>query len=164
MYNDDFRYYREYQFVHWHEIETWNFEELKCAEPKIINNYFNCPRFFEELKFMPGAVEVLDQIKNNYEIIIVSMGEQPNLIGKELWLKENLPYAKFIGCNMSEYEDKSHVDMSDSIFIDDCSKNLLTSNAETKILFGDTYAWNKDWMGTRCFNWYDFKRWIENNE
>lgn len=34
-------------------------------------------------------------------------------------------------------------------------KNLVTSNAKLKILYGDLYDWNKDWNGIRKWNWYE---------
>ena len=45
---------------------------------------------------MDNAKEVLNRLKNKYEIMIVSMGVEPNLFGKEIWIKDNLLFAKFI--------------------------------------------------------------------
>lgn len=110
---------------------------------------------------MDWAKEVLDKLKENYDITIVSMGYSPNLKAKELWINEHLPYCKFIGVNFKEYLDKSHIDMNDSIFIDDSAHNLITSNAAYKICFGDKYKWNKDWDGERCYNWSDVNNYLE---
>lgn len=153
LYNEDFKYYKDFRPIHWTEVNTWDFTELKCATKEYINTYFNQPRFYEKLRFMENAKYVLDKLSTKYNIIIVSMGYSPNLVGKELWIKENIPYAKFVGCNLKEYEDKSHIDMSGGILIDDNSKNLITCNADEKILYGDTYPWNEDWNGNRSYNW-----------
>ena len=40
---------------------------------------------------MDNAKEALNILKENYEIVIVSMGIKPNLFGKEIWIKDNLP-------------------------------------------------------------------------
>ena len=109
---------------------------------------------------MDNAKDVLSRLKENYEIIIVSIGIQPNLFGKEIWIKDNLPYAKFIGINMEKYKDKLSVDMSDGILIDDEQRYLDNSNANIKICFGDVYEWNENWMGKRCFNWTDLENYL----
>lgn len=111
---------------------------------------------------MDNAYEVLSYlIHKGYEIYIVSMGTTQNLVGKSIWLKENLPNANFIACNFDTYKDKSHIDMSDGILIDDEERYLNNCNAQTKICFGDKYEWNKEWQGVRCYNWYDIKRYFE---
>lgn len=104
---------------------------------------------------MDLAKETIDKLKNEYKIIIVSSGYSPNLLAKEVWIRENLPYCDFIGVNFKEYSNKSHVDMSNGIFIDDSENNLTTSNAELKICFGKKYKWNSNWDGIRCENWLD---------
>lgn len=113
---------------------------------------------------MDWAEEILDELKDEYEITIVSCGYSPNLRAKELWIKEHLPYCKFIGVNFKEYSDKSHIDMSDGIFIDDSFKNLETSNAKYKICFGDEYEWNKDNTYIRLYNWNDVDNYISQLE
>ena len=60
---------------------------------------------------------------------------------------------RYYGIDISKHTDKRKVDMSDGIFIDDVSKNLITSNANKKICFGEPMPWNADWCGERCFNW-----------
>lgn len=104
---------------------------------------------------MSWAEKVLDDLKNIYEITIVSSGYSPNLVAKELWINKHLPYCNFIGVNLKEYKDKSHINMQDGIFIDDSMQNLVTSNAILNICFGDDYEWNKNWQGIRCRNWMD---------
>lgn len=109
---------------------------------------------------MDNAKEVLNRLKNKYEIMIVSMGVQPNLFGKEIWIKDNLLFAKFIGIDMKKYKDKSSIDMSDGILIDDEQRYLDNSNANIKICFGDEYKWNEAWKGIRCFNWTELENYL----
>ena len=154
LYSEDFQYYKEFQKIDWSEIESWDFKELSLTNREYINTYFNSPRFFDRAEYMPWCKEMLIKLSNYYNIIIISMGCSPNLIGKEIWIKNNLPFCNFIGVNLKEYKDKSHIDMSNSIFIDDSYLNLTTSNADLRIC-GDKYEWNKDWQGIRCANWHD---------
>ena len=161
MYNEDFKYYKDFKPVKWWEIETWNFEECNCAKPEYIDTYFNQPRFFKYITYMDWAKEILDELKEIYKIIIISAGYSPNLYGKSIWVKENLPYCDFIGVNLKQYTDKSHIDMQDGIFIDDSYNNLITSNAMFNICFGDEYVWNKNWKGVRCNNWHDVRDFLQ---
>ena len=156
LYNEDFQYYKAFKHIDWCDIKTWTFDELELASKDYINQLWNQPRFFEYLEFMDNGEEVLNVIKDEYDIDIVSMAFAPNGRGKKIWIQEHMPYVKHIEIvNMREYIDKSHIDMSNAVFIDDSSGNLLSSNAKQKILFGDVYDWNKDWKETRCHNWYE---------
>lgn len=143
-------------------MNTWDFKECNCAKTEYINTYFNQQRFFDNLTYMDWAKEVLNELNENNEITIVSSGYSPNLKAKEIWVKENLPYCKFVGVNMKEYKDKSHIDMSDGIFFDDSYNNLATSNALVNVCFGELYPWNEKWKGVRCKNWNDVSKKIIN--
>ena len=87
LYNEDFKYYKKFEYIHWTDIRTWDFLECNCAKPEYINTYFNQQRFFDRVEFMDNAEEVLNRLKDKYEIIIVSMGYSPNLRAKEYWIK-----------------------------------------------------------------------------
>ena len=162
LYNEDFVAYKKYEPVNWVDINTWDFKELQAATREQINHYFNQPRFFMNLEIMPLAINIIDSLSINNDVIIVSSGYSPNLILKEKWCKEHfLQSVKFRGVNLKEHSDKSHIDMSNGIFIDDSMNNLTTSNADIKICFGDIYEWNKDWNGVRCFNWTDVQDYLK---
>lgn len=155
-YNEDFNYYDKYKYILPEQIQTWNFEECNCASEKYIDTYFNQKRFFDKLKFMPNAFDMLRRlVMLGYNVVIVSMGNTPNLKGKDIWIKENLPFCNFIGVDLSKYNNKNHIDMSDGILVDDCATNLITSNAIKNVCYGDYYPWNKDWHKERISNWYE---------
>ena len=165
LYNEDFKYFPNFKYINWIDIKTWEFKELYLTSRDYILSYFGQPRFFENIEFMDNAYEIISNLSNiGYEVCIVSMGTLQNLLGKSIWIKEHIPDIDFIGIDMSQYKDKSHIDMSDGILIDDEKRYLDSSNAKTKICFGDEYEWNKKWDGTRCYNWYDIKRYIEKLE
>ncbi len=165
LYNEDFKYFPEFMHINWVDMKTWEFKELSLTSRDYILSYFGQPRFFENVEFMDNAYEIISNLSNRgYEICIVSMGTPQNLLGKGLWLKEHIPDIDFIGIDMSQYKDKSHIDMSDGILIDDEKRYLDSSNAKIKICFGDEYEWNKEWSGIRCYNWYDVKRYMKKLE
>lgn len=165
MYDDDFSTYSDYEKIPWTEINTWDFTELKCASSEYINMYFNQKRFFDFVQPMDNFDEIVNRLKDRFFIKLCSMGYTPNLRRKELYIQEHYPFAEFIGVNFKSFPDKSHIDMSDGVIIDDSISNLQHSNAQLKILFGEDYLWNKGWTGFRCYNWYDversLKRWVK---
>ena len=164
LYNEDFSLYSKFKPIDWADVKTWDFQELELATPEYINYYFNQPRFFKKVQTMPDAREVISWLSERYEIIFCSLCYSPNGRGKEKWIKENFPYAKFINVSMKEYQDKNHIDMSNAIFLDDAASNLEGSNAPIKVCFGSLYPWNESWDGDRCDNWLDFKHYVEELE
>lgn len=156
LYNEDFRYCSDFVPVVPCDIDTYEFQELSLATTEYIKLLWNQPRFFERLQFIDNAREVLPILAEEYDIEIATLGSPQNLYGKEIWIKENMPYVKAMHLiDMEQYKDKSHIDMSGAIFLDDNAEMLKTSNAEVKIAFGDVYNWNKNWTRNRYFNWYE---------
>ena len=161
IYDEDFQYYSDYKKIPWKEVTSWNFNELSAAPEKYIDHYFNQKRFFDKVEMYPYAKEVIDKLSNKYRIVFVSHGYSPNLRLKREYIKNNFPYADFIGVNLKEHKDKSCVDMSGdgNIFIDDIPENLYKSNADIKICYG-IYDWNSTFTNTdnqsqywRAFGW-----------
>lgn len=137
--------------------------------------YFNTPRFFDNLDFMYQADTFIWLLSYQFDFVIVSHGNSPNLKLKKMWIDKKLKLfinntkmlnqgsVDFIGVEFRDYDDKSHIDMSGGIFVEDTYKNLVTSNAKHKIIFGKQYPWNTEneifgatGLGvhyTRCKNW-----------
>ena len=172
LYNDDFQAYPDYHYIKPEDIHTWNFEECNCGSPEIFNTYFNTSRFFNNLKFMNQADVFLWLLSYQFDFVIVSFGNLANLKLKKMWVDKkfklfindtnmlNQADTKFIGLNFEEHDNKSCVDMSDGIFIDDTYEHLVTSNAKYKIVFGKKYPWNianesecTAEVYTRCEDW-----------
>lgn len=161
IYDEDFQYYSDYKKIPWKEVTSWNFNELSAAPEKYIDHYFNQKRFFDKVEMYPYAKEVIDKLSDKYRIVFVSHGYSPNLRLKREYIKNNFPYADFIGVNLKEHKDKSCVDMSGdgNIFIDDIPENLYKSNADIKICYG-IYDWNSTFTNPnnqaqywRAFGW-----------
>lgn len=174
IYNEDFKAYPGFQKINPKQVQTWNFEECNCASSDVFDMYFNTPRFFENLQFMKHADTILWLLSYQFNFTIVSHGNTPNLKLKNEWIIKNFKhlignskmmnnaYVNFIGVNFKDHSDKSHVDMSGSIFVDDSYKNLLTSTASHKIVFGEVFPWNEEnekasgeYKYVRCKNWIE---------
>jgi 5'(3')-deoxyribonucleotidase len=166
LYNEDHIYYKDFQVVTPDKVKTWDFDELTLEPREYIDKYFNQPRFFTNVKLMTCSKWIINKLHDvyNYRIIFCSSGSYPNLQLKRDWININFPFAEFIPVEMPTYEDKSHVPMQDSIFIDDVSKNLITSNADIKICFGEDFSWNEGWDGIRCRNWIEVYEYIKKLE
>lgn len=151
MYNDEFG-----TNIQWTDIETYNFAELNISHDAL-QGYFSKPEYFNyKLEFMDNAEEVISRLLDEgWTIRIVSLGTDDNVRNKGKWVGEHkhLSRTEFIGLPM--HCPKSHVDMSNGIFIEDVIKNLDVSNAAVKIIFGDEYEWNKTDKYHRCYNWYE---------
>lgn len=177
LYNDDFQAYPDYHHIKSSDIHTWNFEECNCGSNEIFDTYFNTPRFFNNLKFMEHADTFIWLLSYQFDFVIVSSGNTPNLELKQQWINDKLKLyindtkminqgkVDFIGVDFKNYNDKSHINMSNGIFVEDTHYNLETSNAKHKIVFGEQYPWNienevnhESGLGesyTRCKNWME---------
>ena len=165
LYNYDYQYMDGYKPVHWANINSWAFKELTLANIDTINSYFNQKRFFNVAECMDNSKEVINKLLDDYMIQIVSIGSSANLKAKYDWIINKLKLnVDFLPIHSGLHIDKSHIDMSDGILIDDVAANLNTSNAKVKICFGDKYPWNEKWKGIRCANWYDVYREITGKE
>jgi 5'(3')-deoxyribonucleotidase len=120
----------------------------QCPLVKTNNNVekmFGCQDFWSWLEFMPNAKETLEKLNEDFNLIICSIGTYKNIERKSKWIARNLPFIKnCILINNGDIRmDKSIVDMSDGILIDDVASNLELSNAKYKICFGKIYPWNE---------------------
>jgi len=144
----------------WEEVNCWNFENqctlLKTNED--VEKIFSMELFFIGLEFIDEyTYKILKELNEKYQIIITSIGTYDNITYKSQWVKGNLPFIKdsiFLinnGCKMN----KSVVNMQDSIFIDDVTTNLDSSNAVNKYIFGKEYPWSQTNDYHRLWNWTD---------
>lgn len=117
--------------------------ERLLKDKKEIWEMFNSDEFWERVQLREGFLEIWNDaiIKDNYEFIFASKGEEENLQKKEKFLKEKLGVEEltFIGMDLCtekgqrENHDKSFLDVSNGIQIDD-RYSCLNTNASLKIL------------------------------
>lgn len=155
-YSDLYQFHSNYKYPDWTKVEKWNMSD-QCPLETNPENIFSHHKFFSYLDFIDDNMkEVLFELSEKYQIIITSIGTPQNLAYKAVWLDEHLPFIKdYIllrndGCIMN----KSIVDMSTGIFVDDVDSNLLTSNAKWKICFrpDGIKEWNRNWAGNYVSN------------
>lgn len=131
----------------WNNINRWDFKNLY---PEITNNdidnIFSSEDFFVDLELCENCLDTINSINNLVNIHIATIGTDKNLKNKMKWIKENLNIDfNFNGILDTGINDKSSVDMSGAIFIDDRTDNLRSSNANIKILYKNyhNYSWQQ---------------------
>ena len=152
-----------------------DYPDFEPADPNNINCYsFRniCPLidsplplfehylFFQNLELIDEyTYSVLDELKHDYQLIIATIGTPINLSNKAIYLKQNLPFIQdyILLYNGDIKMDKSLIDMSGGIFIDDIPSNLRSTNADKKIQFGEIFPWNNDWEGEHCSDWREVR-------
>ena len=110
-----------------------------------IDRLFEEPELFEKISFLSGSESVLSGMKQHFNIHLVSCGTPENKRLKELWLSANFPHLTSATVLTDGWHDKSSVDMSGGIFIDDHISCLRSSNAAVKVMFKNfSYGdWNE---------------------
>ena len=139
------------------QVLSWNFKEI-CPDltDADIELLFADDRFFKYVQWMDGAREFIKRHENN--ITIVTKGTYQNIFRKMLFF--NRCNMKVIIKGLPLDVSKGEVDMSDGLFIDDCTKNLVESNAKYKVQFceyndglNEQREWIKGFDGLKMYKW-----------
>ena len=152
----------------WEEAMEWNFSPAipQGTSEKIIDELFASYEIYKGNHTVEGAVEYINKLNTEFDnVYFCTVGKNINNSQKLKMLKRLVPTVKVITISFPEevFADKSMINMEGSIFIDDHSKNLSSSNAKYKILF-EPYGeknWNKGYEGRRLKSWeevYNFVR------
>lgn len=150
----------------WEEAMEWNFSPaIPVGTPEsIIDQLFASHEIYEGDHTIEGAVEYINNLNKEFSnVYFCTVGKNINNSQKLKMLKRLVPEVKVITISFPEevFADKSMINMEGSIFIDDHSKNLKSSNAKYKILF-EPYGeknWNIGFKGIKIKSWkevYDF--------
>ena len=161
-YNIIYKYHKCFTPANWELVREWNMQDqCTCLKSHSdVLEIFESPVFFKLLKLINNnTYEVVREINNKYQIIVASIGTPKNLSLKSLYLKETLPFIKdYIlisneGCKMNK--EIIQMNYPDSIFIDDVTTNLDSSNAQNKFIFGLEYPWSQTKNYHRLWDWTD---------
>ena len=149
VYNDKYKHNSKFVAADSTKAYKWDMRDI-CPLEKEVSRVFDSPEFFNKLQFIDNNIpSYIRHLQYYYNIIICTIGSNYNIHYKSKWIAEKLPfitqaiYLVNTG-NSGAIMDKSLPDMSNSILIDDNIKNLHTSNAKHKIIFGKEYEYNID--------------------
>lgn len=139
------------------DVTSWNFHEI-CSNmtDDEVEELFSDKRFFDIVEFVKGAERFLKENRN--KITIVTKGTKENGELKRKWFNEHDFEDIPIICLPLD-KSKAEVDMSDGLFIDDSTKNLVESNAKYKVMFcefndGKNREWMSGWDGIKWYRFY----------
>lgn len=153
--------------VRWQDTKLWCMKDVcPLFEKGEINDIFSSDLFFKKLSFKEDMFEVLSELSKDYKITVVSIGTENNCQNKKKFIEDKLPFVSKSVLLPAEkgniIMDKSSVDMSGGIFIDDAEDNLFSSNADVKVLYQNlpNTEWNSKWDGERIKYWSNFYKYF----
>ena len=139
------------------QITSWNFNEYKSdMTSDEVESLFENPKFFDLVKVYDGVLKFINRHRN--KIIFLSKGTTLNGSRKREYFDElglaDIPLI-MLPLNVS----KGYINMGykgKSLFIDDCTQNLIDSNADVKILlkeYENNATWQLIWNGLKMKGW-----------
>lgn len=130
-------------------IEVWDAHDQMPLMNGAIEHIFESDFFWDNVRIKEGAVDIIrGWVEDGEEVYFLSIGSSTNIAKKTEFLKKHFPFVHrhiMLVQNKFMKMDKSIVDMAGAMIIDDHVSNLLTCNAEYKVLFKDLgdKEWNK---------------------
>lgn len=140
------------------DLKEWNYT---CIYPKMtqeeVEEIYKSQEFFDTVKPDKEFLKVYEELKEDFNFVIVTKGTKENLDRKEAFFVRYFPRMRFIGIEFEPGSnssfDKSLVDMRGGIQIDDRVDALTGTNASCKILLknGRDLAWNTPEPGNTLY-------------
>ena len=154
----------KFKHADWRKVNKWDFSDECLLAKNDIESIFAMEEFFTNLEVMDvETLDVIDRLKDKFDIVVCSIGTPANISHKVSWIERVLDIKNMIMLSKKDAKiDKSIINMGGGIIIDDHSENLFSSNAETKICFGEVKEWNENWSGLRARNWKELEELLIN--
>lgn len=140
------------------DVTSWNFQ---CCYPNItseeIEDVFNCPKFFNIVRPIDGALEFVDRYRD--KIILVTKASVANYAHKRKWFDDRgFNSIPIIALPLNISKGIINMQYYSSLFIDDSTNNLQEVNANFCIMFKEYYdqkerEWQKGWDGLVVYQW-----------
>lgn len=140
------------------EEVKWDFSNVlegTDVSLKELLSIFDYKYFYSHAIFIDGAIETINELSKEHEIVIVSKHVDSR---KELTIRcinYLLPNVQIQF--VDRFEDKRNIESD--IIIDD-KPECLGGVQALSILFGN-YEYNQEYDGIRCYNWEQVKRSVE---
>lgn len=139
----------------------WSFEDIfPETHLRYVDILFNSKQLFDNMTLFPNVYNVLKDLhEKGVQIFICSIGSYKNIKLKLDYLHEKLPFVNVVPIVLNNIVmNKAIIDMENSVFIDDNTDCLNSSNADVKILYRDNgfiTEKNKIWNGLVATSWED---------
>ncbi|MED1204126.1 5' nucleotidase, NT5C type [Heyndrickxia acidicola] len=153
------RYNRDYQdTLTVGKLKCWSSEKYVKPECGIkIYDYLKEPGLFLKLKALPNAIEVLERLKRDYDLLIVTSSLSSAYSEKEQWVEENLP---FIGKENLIFSHRKNMIVGDLLF-DDAPHNLKAFASTGRTAVAMDYPYNREVDVSRVRNWLEFEKFVK---
>jgi len=118
--------------------------------------WVTAPGFFRTVPVMPGSIEGLTKLNNNFKVIVVSLATEfpQSLTDKQLWLHDHFP---FIGWPQIVFCGDKNIIKAD-IMIDDHIKNLDHFQGQTIMFTQPHNMLLKNTDHTRVGSWMEIEK------
>ena len=130
------------------DLKDWNYRSIvsTITQDEILDIYCS-DEFWDNVKNNEKFLAVYNKLKDKVNWVVVSKGNYANLLKKQEYLDKHFDNIYFYGLLINGANDfnKSYIDMSDGIQIDDNINCLLSTNSSLKIIirnYRDVY-WNR---------------------
>lgn len=139
----------------------WSFKDLfPETHLRYIDILFNSELLFSNMELFPNVYNVLEDLHNKgVQIYVCTIGSYKNIKLKLDWLHENLPFVDVIPIAQNNIVmNKAIINMENSVFIDDNTDCLNSSNADVKIVYRHenfVTERNNVWNGYVATDWRD---------
>lgn len=118
------------------QLHRYDFGDLwPNVTSREVCDMFESREMFDRLNFIGNSYEILSRAKEYFDIDIVTCGSVRNGLLKLEFIEDNCPFVDNVYVVDERKHDKSSVDMSGGIFIDDHIESLRSSNASVKIMY-----------------------------
>jgi 5'(3')-deoxyribonucleotidase len=138
-------------------VLCWQSEKYvkpECGEK--IYEYLDQPDLFRNLQPLPNALEVLERLHREYDILIVTSSRTLAFTEKEEWVERHLP---FIGKHNLIFAHRKDMICGDVLF-DDAPHNLLAFLQTGRTAVAMDYPYNRDVTVPRVKGWLEFESWL----
>ena len=94
VYNILYQHHPNFKPAVWYKCTRWDMKDIAPLYNNI-NELFSHKLFFELVQFMnPNTKDIIEQLCQQYNVHVVTIGCPTNLAYKALWLQNNLPCIK----------------------------------------------------------------------
>ena len=145
-------------------VTDWNYASVFPQKYlRYVDILFSSKLLFDNMELFPNVKETLGDLHDKgVEIIICTIGTKDNIKYKLDYLDKVLPFIDVVPIVKKDkvVMNKGIINMENSVFIDDNINNILSSNADYRILYKHNNIdtdYNKGWEGYITTSWEDEK-------
>lgn len=139
----------------------WSFADIfPKTHLRYVDILFNSKHLFDNMELFPNLYDTLEDLHNKgVQIFICTIGSGKNIKLKIDWLHEHLPFVDVVPIIQNNIVmNKAIINMENSVFIDDNTDCLNSSNADVKIVYRHenfVTERNNVWNGFVATDWRD---------